>query len=84
MGEVLVKYTTCSKISRHEHRPEQEGLPRHFVEERFEVGTALEGWEVKAIRAGHVQLKEVRRRQDVEIISSAAIDAVDRGIPRSS
>ena len=29
-----------------------------FVEERFEAGIALEGWEVKAIRAGHVQLKE--------------------------
>jgi len=30
----------------------------YFVEERFEAGIALEGWEVKAIRAGHVQLKE--------------------------
>jgi SsrA-binding protein len=30
----------------------------YFVEERFEAGIALEGWEVKAIRAGHVQIKE--------------------------
>jgi SsrA-binding protein len=30
----------------------------YFVEERFEAGMALEGWEVKSIRAGHVQLKE--------------------------
>lgn len=30
----------------------------YFVEERFEAGMALEGWEVKAIRAGRVQLKE--------------------------
>lgn len=30
----------------------------YFVEERFEAGIALEGWEVKSIRAGHVQLKE--------------------------
>ena len=33
----------------------------HFdytVEERFEAGLVLEGWEVKAIRAGQVQLKE--------------------------
>jgi len=30
----------------------------YFIEERFEAGMALEGWEVKAIRAGHVQLKE--------------------------
>ena len=30
----------------------------YFVEERFEAGLALEGWEVKAIRAGRAQLKE--------------------------
>ena len=30
----------------------------YFVEERYEAGIALEGWEVKAIRAGRVQLKE--------------------------
>ena len=30
----------------------------YFIEERFEAGIALEGWEVKAIRAGHVQIKE--------------------------
>ena len=30
----------------------------YFVEEKFEAGVALEGWEVKAIRAGRVQLKE--------------------------
>ena len=30
----------------------------YFVEERFEAGMMLEGWEVKSIRAGHVQLKE--------------------------
>jgi SsrA-binding protein len=30
----------------------------YFIEERFEAGVALEGWEVKAIRAGHVQIKE--------------------------
>ncbi len=29
-----------------------------FIEERIEAGIALEGWEVKAIRAGRVQLKE--------------------------
>jgi SsrA-binding protein len=29
-----------------------------FIEERFEAGIALEGWEVKAIRAGRAQLKE--------------------------
>jgi SsrA-binding protein len=30
----------------------------YFVEERFEAGLVLEGWEVKSIRAGRVQLKE--------------------------
>lgn len=30
----------------------------YFVEDRFEAGLALEGWEVKAIRAGRVQIKE--------------------------
>ena len=30
----------------------------YFIEERFEAGIALEGWEVKAIREGRVQLKE--------------------------
>jgi SsrA-binding protein len=30
----------------------------YFIEERFEAGLVLEGWEVKAIRAGRAQLKE--------------------------
>ena len=30
----------------------------YFIEQKFEAGIALEGWEVKAIRAGRVQLKE--------------------------
>jgi SsrA-binding protein len=30
----------------------------YFIEERFEAGIALMGWEVKAIRAGRSQLKE--------------------------
>jgi SsrA-binding protein len=30
----------------------------YFIEDRFEAGVALEGWEVKAIRAGRVQIKE--------------------------
>ena len=30
----------------------------YFIEERFEAGLALEGWEVKSIRAGRVQLAE--------------------------
>jgi len=30
----------------------------YFIEERYEAGVALEGWEVKAIRAGRAQIKE--------------------------
>lgn len=30
----------------------------YFIEERHEAGLALEGWEVKAIRAGRANLKE--------------------------
>lgn len=30
----------------------------YFIEEKYEAGIMLEGWEVKAIRAGRVQLKE--------------------------
>jgi SsrA-binding protein len=30
----------------------------YFIEERYEAGIALEGWEAKAIRAGRAQLKE--------------------------
>ncbi|MCX7211126.1 MAG: SsrA-binding protein, partial [Burkholderiales bacterium] len=29
-----------------------------FIEEKFEAGLVLEGWEVKAIRAGRAHLKE--------------------------
>jgi SsrA-binding protein len=30
----------------------------YFVEQQFEAGIELEGWEVKSIRAGRLQLKE--------------------------
>jgi SsrA-binding protein len=30
----------------------------YFIEERFEAGLALQGWEVKSLRAGRAQLKE--------------------------
>jgi SsrA-binding protein len=43
----------------------------YFIEEKFEAGLALEGWEVKAIRAGRAQLKEayvVVRRGEIYLI----------------
>jgi len=30
----------------------------YFIEERYEAGLALQGWEVKSIRAGRVQINE--------------------------
>ena len=30
----------------------------YFIEERFEAGMVLEGWEVKSLRAGRGQIKE--------------------------
>ncbi len=30
----------------------------YFIEQRIEAGLALEGWEVKSLRAGRVQIKE--------------------------
>jgi SsrA-binding protein len=30
----------------------------YFIEERYEAGMVLEGWEVKAIRAGRAEIKE--------------------------
>src|SRR4030067_189780 len=32
--------------------------PEYFIEDKYEAGIRLEGWEVKAIRAGRAQLKE--------------------------
>jgi SsrA-binding protein len=43
----------------------------YFIEERFEAGIALEGWEVKAIRAGRAQIKEayvILRSGEVQLI----------------
>jgi SsrA-binding protein len=43
----------------------------YFVEERFEAGVALQGWEAKAIRAGRVQLAEayvVMRNGELNLI----------------
>ncbi|MBX3628543.1 MAG: SsrA-binding protein SmpB [Nitrosomonas sp.] len=43
----------------------------YFIEEKYETGLVLEGWEVKAIRAGRVQLKEsyvVIRNEELNLI----------------
>ncbi|QHG92506.1 SsrA-binding protein SmpB [Coxiella endosymbiont of Amblyomma sculptum] len=33
-------------------------LYRFYVEQQLEAGLVLEGWEVKSIRAGHIQLRD--------------------------
>ncbi len=59
----------------------------YFIEERFEAGIALEGWEVKSIRAGRVQLQEayvILRHGEVYLVGahvSALPTASTHGIP---
>ncbi len=36
----------------------KKALHDYFIEERFEAGVMLQGWEVKAMRAGKVQLRD--------------------------
>jgi SsrA-binding protein len=36
----------------------KQALHDYFIENRYEAGIALEGWEVKSLRAGRLQLKE--------------------------
>ncbi len=51
----------------------RKALHDYFIEERFEAGLALEGWEVKAVRAGRAQLKEayvVVRNGEIYLIGS--------------
>lgn len=45
----------------------------YFIEDRYEAGLVLEGWEVKAIRAGRAQIKEayvVLRHGEVFLIGA--------------
>ncbi len=45
----------------------------YFIEERFEAGLALQGWEVKAIRAGRANLKEayvVVKNQEIVLLGA--------------
>ena len=45
----------------------------YFIEERFEAGLALEGWEVKSIRAGRAQIKEayvILKNEEVYLIGA--------------
>ncbi len=51
----------------------RKALHDYFIEERYEAGVALEGWEVKAIRAGRAQLKEgyvIVRNEEIFLIGA--------------
>jgi SsrA-binding protein len=47
------KTGTPSSIARN-----KQAFHEYFIEERFEAGLSLQGWEVKSLRAGRTQLKE--------------------------
>ena len=51
----------------------------YFIEERFEAGLVLEGWEVKAIRAGRVQAEDcyipLGPAANLVLVSEAQIEA---------
>ena len=58
----------------------------YFIEERYEAGLALEGWEVKAIRAGRVQLEEayvILRNEELFLIGCHISAAAHRLHPRA-
>ena len=49
----------------------RKALHEYFIEERYEAGLALEGWEVKSIRAGRAQVAEayvVLRNEELFLI----------------
>ncbi len=50
----------------------------YFIEDQIEAGLVLEGWEVKAIRAGRVQLKEsyIHWRKDAFYLVGCHITAL--------
>jgi len=45
-----------TRYSKQYHRAEQEAKHEYHIEDRFEAGMSLLGWEVKSMRAGKTQL----------------------------
>jgi SsrA-binding protein len=61
----------------------RKALHDYFIEERYEAGLALAGWEVKAIRAGRAQLKEAYVIvRNGEVYLTGAHHAAYRGLTR--
>ncbi len=67
MGDILPRGNTMSIVDN------KKAFHDYFIEERYEAGLALEGWEVKSIRAGRAQIKEayvVLRNGEVYLIGA--------------
>jgi len=47
-----------TKKDSHNIAVNRQATHNYFVEERFEAGLVLQGWEVKSLRSGRIQLKE--------------------------
>lgn len=63
MGRLQASVQRSRQAARREGHPmsiveNRKAWHDYFIEERFEAGLALEGWEVKAIRGGRANLKE--------------------------
>jgi SsrA-binding protein len=54
----MTKTTGDSKPGNSRIADNKKAVFNYFIEERFEAGIVLEGWEVKALRAGKVQLTD--------------------------
>ena len=53
MSKQKSKTDTSASIAKN-----KKAFHEYFIEQRFEAGLALEGWEVKSLREGRAQLKE--------------------------
>ena len=61
----------CSKIEFMSIANNKKAFHDYFIEDQYEAGVVLEGWEVKAIREGKVNIKEayvVIQRGEIYII----------------
>jgi SsrA-binding protein len=58
MGESKVKCHFTESIAAMSIADNKKAFHDYFIEEKHEAGLVLEGWEVKAIRAGRANLKE--------------------------
>ena len=61
----------------------------YFIEERYEAGIALEGWEVKAIRAGRATIGEAYvmvRGEEIFLVGAniSPLASVTSSLARSS